>query len=62
MTKTVLITGAGIGIGKATSFAFARAGFHVAVTDVLRADGLSGPGYRAAPCGWCAGRFATHCR
>jgi 3-oxoacyl-[acyl-carrier protein] reductase len=39
MTKTVLITGAGIGIGKATSFAFARAGFHVAVTDVLSDEG-----------------------
>jgi 3-oxoacyl-[acyl-carrier protein] reductase len=39
MTKTVLITGAGIGIGKATSFAFARAGFHVAVTDVLAKEG-----------------------
>jgi 3-oxoacyl-[acyl-carrier protein] reductase len=39
MTKTVLITGAGIGIGKATSFAFARAGFHVAVTDVLGDEG-----------------------
>jgi 3-oxoacyl-[acyl-carrier protein] reductase len=39
MTKTVLITGAGIGIGRATSFAFARAGFHVAVTDVLAEEG-----------------------
>jgi 3-oxoacyl-[acyl-carrier protein] reductase len=39
MTKTVLITGAGIGIGKATSFAFARAGYHVAVTDILAAEG-----------------------
>jgi 3-oxoacyl-[acyl-carrier protein] reductase len=39
MTKTVLITGAGIGIGKATSFAFARAGYHVAVTDVLTEEG-----------------------
>ena len=39
MTKTVLITGAGIGIGRATSFAFARAGYHVAVTDVLAAEG-----------------------
>jgi 3-oxoacyl-[acyl-carrier protein] reductase len=39
MTRTVLITGAGIGIGKATSFAFARAGYHVAVTDVLAAEG-----------------------
>ena len=39
MTKTVLITGAGIGIGRATSFAFARDGFHVAVTDVLADEG-----------------------
>jgi 3-oxoacyl-[acyl-carrier protein] reductase len=39
MTKTVLITGAGIGIGRATSFAFARAGYHVAVTDVLSPEG-----------------------
>ena len=39
MTKTVLITGAGIGIGRATSFAFERAGYHVAVTDVLAAEG-----------------------
>jgi 3-oxoacyl-[acyl-carrier protein] reductase len=39
MTKTVLITGAGVGIGKATSFAFARAGYHVAVTDILTAEG-----------------------
>ena len=35
MRKTVLITGAGIGIGKATAIAFARAGYDVAVTDVL---------------------------
>jgi 3-oxoacyl-[acyl-carrier protein] reductase len=41
MTKTVLITGAGIGIGRATSFAFARAGYHVAVTDVLAAEGAA---------------------
>jgi 3-oxoacyl-[acyl-carrier protein] reductase len=39
MSQTVLITGAGIGIGRATSFAFARAGYHVAVTDVLAAQG-----------------------
>jgi 3-oxoacyl-[acyl-carrier protein] reductase len=38
-TKTVLITGAGIGIGRATAFAFAAAGYHVAVTDVLEAEG-----------------------
>ena len=35
----VLVTGAGIGIGRATSFAFARAGYHVVVTDVLEAEG-----------------------
>lgn len=39
MRKTVLITGAGIGIGKATAIAFARAGYDVAVTDVLVAEG-----------------------
>ncbi|MBV9562719.1 MAG: SDR family oxidoreductase [Bradyrhizobium sp.] len=36
---TVLITGAGIGIGKATAFAFGKAGYHVVVTDVLAAEG-----------------------
>lgn len=36
---TVLITGAGIGIGRATALAFARTGYHVAVTDVLAEDG-----------------------
>jgi len=39
MTGTVLITGAGIGIGRATSLAFGRAGYHVAVTDILTAEG-----------------------
>jgi 3-oxoacyl-[acyl-carrier protein] reductase len=40
MTKrTILITGAGIGIGRATAFAFARVGDHVVVTDVLEAEG-----------------------
>ncbi|MDF2997130.1 MAG: short-chain dehydrogenase/reductase [Xanthobacteraceae bacterium] len=38
-TKVVIITGAGIGIGRATAFAFGRAGYHVVVTDVLEAEG-----------------------
>ncbi len=33
--KTMLVTGGGIGIGRATAFAFARSGYHVVVTDVL---------------------------
>ena len=37
--QTVLITGAGIGIGKATALAFAHAGYNVAVTDVLPDEG-----------------------
>ena len=36
---TVLITGAGIGIGAATARAFARAGYRVIVTDVLDEEG-----------------------
>lgn len=40
MTKpTVIITGAGIGIGHAAALAFASAGYHVGVTDVLEAEG-----------------------
>ncbi|MBN9508430.1 MAG: SDR family oxidoreductase [Alphaproteobacteria bacterium] len=35
----VLITGSGIGIGKATALAFAKAGYAVAVTDVLDVEG-----------------------
>jgi 3-oxoacyl-[acyl-carrier protein] reductase len=35
----MLITGAGIGIGRATAFAFAKAGYHVVVTDVLATEG-----------------------
>jgi 3-oxoacyl-[acyl-carrier protein] reductase len=39
MSETVLITGAGIGIGRATARAFGRAGYHVVVTDVLETEG-----------------------
>ena len=39
MSQTVLITGAGIGIGRATAKAFGKAGYHVIVTDVLENEG-----------------------
>lgn len=39
--RTVLITGAGIGIGRASAHAFARGGDHVVVTDVLEAEGAA---------------------
>jgi 3-oxoacyl-[acyl-carrier protein] reductase len=39
MTQTVLITGAGIGIGRATAKAFGKAGYLVIVTDVLEKEG-----------------------
>lgn len=39
MMNTVLITGSGIGIGKACALAFAAAGERVIVTDVLDAEG-----------------------
>jgi 3-oxoacyl-[acyl-carrier protein] reductase len=35
----VLITGGGIGIGRATAFAFGKAGYYVVVTDVLERQG-----------------------
>jgi 3-oxoacyl-[acyl-carrier protein] reductase len=41
MTDITLITGAGIGIGRATALAFGRAGSHVVVTDVLEDAGKS---------------------
>lgn len=37
--RVVLITGGGIGIGRATAIAFARQGDHVVVTDVLAKEG-----------------------
>src|SRR4051794_27525943 len=37
--RTILITGSGIGIGRATALAFAKAGDHVVVTDVLEKEG-----------------------
>ncbi len=37
--KTVFITGAGIGIGRSTAFAFGAAGYHVIVTDILETEG-----------------------
>ncbi|MBO0902835.1 SDR family NAD(P)-dependent oxidoreductase [Jiella sonneratiae] len=40
-SRIVLITGAGIGIGRATAEAFAKAGDHVVVTDVLSGEGAA---------------------
>ncbi len=41
MSETVLITGAGIGIGRAAAKAFATAGYRVVVTDILEKEGAS---------------------
>ena len=38
-SRTVLITGSGIGIGRSTALAFATLGDHVVVTDVLEKEG-----------------------
>ena len=37
--RTILITGSGIGIGRATALAFGKSGDHVVVTDVLADEG-----------------------
>ena len=50
MTQTVLVTGAGIGIGRAAAKAFGKAGYHVIVTDVLEKEGQA----VAAEIGKCA--------
>ena len=38
-TRIMLVTGGGIGIGRACALAFARSGYHVIVTDVLETEG-----------------------
>ncbi len=38
-TKTAIITGGGIGIGRSSAFAFAEDGYRVIVTDILEAEG-----------------------
>ncbi len=55
--KTMLVTGGGIGIGRATALAFARAGHHVVVTDILEDEGRAVVAQIAAAGGSAA--FAT---
>ncbi|MFK0276562.1 SDR family NAD(P)-dependent oxidoreductase [Ensifer sp. NPDC090286] len=40
-SRIVIVTGAGIGIGQATAKAFAAAGDHVVVTDILEREGIA---------------------
>jgi 3-oxoacyl-[acyl-carrier protein] reductase len=48
---SVLVTGGGIGIGRASAIAFGRAGYHVVVTDVLAAQGREVADAIVAACG-----------
>lgn len=47
----VLITGAGIGIGRATAVAFGAAGYHVCITDVLEDEASAVAAEITAGCG-----------